>query len=56
MLALAALTMPMASCTSDLDQYLYTETTSQQVLCRRYESVLGKIYTSMVTTGQGKGD
>ena len=56
-LALAALTMPMASCTSDLDQYPHTETTSAQVYTSvdNYQSVLGKIYTSMVTTGQGKG-
>ena len=45
------------SCISDLDQYPQTETTSKDVYTSlaNYESVLGKIYTSMVTSGQGKG-
>src|SRR5574344_2290237 len=57
MLAAAALSMPLASCTADLDQYPHTETTSQQVYTSvdNFQSVLGKIYTSMVTNGQGKG-
>ena len=45
------------SCVSDLDQYPQTETTSKDVYTSlaNYESVLGKIYASMVTSGQGKG-
>ena len=45
------------SCISDLDQYPQTETTSKDVYTNlaNYESVLGKIYASMVTSGQGKG-
>lgn len=45
------------SCISDLDQYPQTETTSKDVYTSlaNYESVLGKIYASMVTSGQGKG-
>ena len=45
------------SCVSDLDQYPKTETTSKDVYTSlaNYESVLGKIYASMVTSGQGKG-
>lgn len=52
----AALTT-MSSCTDDLNQYPHTETTSKQVYTSvaNYEAVLGKIYNSMVTTGQGKG-
>src|SRR5574344_663135 len=46
-----------SSCTEDLNQYPHEETTSKQVYTSvdNYKSVLGKIYTSMVTTGQGKG-
>ena len=45
------------SCVSDLDQYPKTETTSKDVYTSlaNYEAVLGKIYASMVTSGQGKG-
>ncbi len=45
------------SCVSDLDQYPQTETTSKNVYTSlaNYEAVLGKIYASMVTTGQDKG-
>ena len=45
------------SCVSDLDQYPHTETTSKDVYTSlaNYEAVLGKIYASMVTSGQGKG-
>ena len=45
------------SCISDLDQYPQTETTSKDVYTSlaNYEAVLGKIYASMVTSGQGKG-
>lgn len=45
------------SCVSDLDQYPQTETTSKDVYTSlaNYEAVLGKIYASMVTSGQGKG-
>ncbi len=46
-----------SSCVSDLDQYPQTETTSKDVYTSlaNYEAVLGKIYASMVTSGQGKG-
>lgn len=46
-----------SSCISDLDQYPQLETTSKDVYTSvaNYEAVLGKIYASMVTTGQGKG-
>ena len=45
------------SCVGDLDQYPHIETTSQQIYTsvENYEAVLGKIYNSLVTTGQGKG-
>ena len=45
------------SCVSDLDQYPNTETTSKDVYTTlaNYEAVLGKIYASMVTSGQAKG-
>ncbi len=53
--ASAALTT--TGCVSDLDQYPHTETTDQNVYTSAdgYRSVLGKIYTSMVVNGQGKG-
>ena len=56
MLGTAALTSA-TSCVSDLDQYPHTETTSKDVYTSlaNYEAVLGKIYTAMVTSGQGKG-
>lgn len=46
-----------SGCISDLDQYPQLETTSKDVYTSvaNYEAVLGKIYASMVTTGQGKG-
>lgn len=49
--------LPLASCTGDLNQYPHTETTSAQVYTSvsDYCAVLGKIYTSMVINGQGKG-
>lgn len=55
--AAAALLAVTSSCTADLDQYPHTETTSQNVYTTvgNYEAVLGKIYASMVTNGQGKG-
>ena len=56
MLGTAVLT-GTTSCVSDLDQYPHTETTSKDVYTSlaNYEAVLGKIYASMVTSGQGKG-
>ena len=53
----AAVLTSATSCISDLDQYPQTETTSKDVYTSlaNYESVLGKIYASMVTSGQGKG-
>ena len=56
MLGTAVLT-GATSCVSDLDQYPHTETTSKNVYTSlaNYEAVLGKIYASMVTSGQGKG-
>ena len=56
MLGTAVLT-GTTSCVSDLDQYPHTETTSKNVYTSlaNYEAVLGKIYASMVTSGQGKG-
>lgn len=55
--AVTALLAGSASCTGDLDQYPHTETTSEDVYTsiENYEAVLGKIYASMVTNGQGKG-
>nr|MBP7472475.1 RagB/SusD family nutrient uptake outer membrane protein [Prevotella sp.] len=52
-----ALSLPLVSCTDDLNQYPHIETTSEQVYTTadNYETVLGKIYTAMVTNGQGKG-
>ena len=56
-MVLALLAAPLTSCTGDLDQYPHTETTSKEVYTTvsNYEAVLGKIYTSMVINGQGKG-
>ena len=57
-LAVAALTLSgTTSCVDDLDQYPHIETTSKDVYnsVENYQSVLGKIYTSMVVNGQGKG-
>ena len=47
----------LTSCTGDLDQVPQTEATSETVYTslEGFEAVMGKIYTSMVTTGQGKG-
>lgn len=47
----------LASCEKDLDQYPNTETTSNSVYekAENYKTVLGKLYTSFVTTGQEKG-
>lgn len=55
--AATALLVGSASCTGDLDQYPHTETTSESLYSSvsDYEAVLGKIYASMVTNGQGKG-
>lgn len=55
--AAAAFLIGTASCTGDLDQYPHTETTSEDVYTtlENYEAVLGKIYVSMTTVGQGKG-
>lgn len=45
------------SCVGDLDQYPHEETTSGNVYNKteNYKSVLGKLYTSLITTGQEKG-
>ncbi len=53
----AAVITGATSCVSDLDQYPHTETTSKDVYntLANYEAVLGKIYASMVSSGQGKG-
>ena len=53
----AAVITGATGCVSDLDQYPHTETTSKDVYntLANYESVLGKIYASMVSSGQGKG-
>ena len=57
--SLACLTLAVGtqSCTGDLDQTPHAETTSESVYTSMegFESVMGKIYNSMVTTGQGKG-
>ncbi len=47
----------VTSCVSDLDQYPHTETTSADVYTKaeNYKTVLGKLYTSFVVAGQGKG-
>jgi hypothetical protein len=52
-----ALSVSLSACTESLDQYPHTETTSKEVYnsMENYRAVLGKIYTSMTTTGQGKG-
>ena len=52
-----ALTVSLSACTESLDQFPHTETTSKEVYntTENYRAVLGKIYTSMTTTGQGKG-
>ncbi len=52
----AAILISVQSCVADLDQYPQTETTSKQVYetLENYEAVMGKIYTSMVTTSQDK--
>ncbi len=54
---LVASTILFASCEKDLDQYPKTETTSNSVYekAENYKAVLGKLYTSFVTTGQEKG-
>lgn len=45
-----------ASCIGDLDQYPHVDETSSSIYtnAENYKAVLGKIYTSMVTTGQEK--
>lgn len=56
--ALGALTLVgTTACTGDLDQYPHIEKSSGTLYdsIANYESVLGKIYTSMVVVGQGKG-
>ena len=49
-------TLLFASCIGDLDQYPHVDETSSSIYtsAENYKSVLGKIYTSMVTTGQEK--
>lgn len=49
-------TLLFASCIGDLDQHPHVDETSSSIYtsAENYKSVLGKIYTSMVTTGQGK--
>ncbi len=53
----AAVITGTTGCVSDLDQYPHTETTSKDVYnsLANYEAVLGKIYASMVSSGQEKG-
>lgn len=57
--SLAALTLTFGtlSCTGDLDQMPHVETTSATVYttAEGIEAVMGKIYNSMTTNGQGKG-
>lgn len=55
-LSMSAAVMFTASCVGDLDQYPHEDTTSESVYTslQNYKSVLGKIYTSMVTKGQEK--
>lgn len=50
-------TLLITSCVDDLNQYPHTETTSSNVYATaaNYKAVLGKLYTSFVTTGQEKG-
>lgn len=50
-------TLSLFSCVGDLDQMPHKETTSADVYAEaaNYKSVLGKLYTSFVTTGQEKG-
>lgn len=47
----------ITSCVEDLNQYPHADDTSSSVYTRaaNYKSVLGKLYTSLVTTGQEKG-
>ena len=49
-------TLLFTSCIGDLDQYPHVDETSSSIYtsAENYKSVLGKIYTSMVTTGQEK--
>lgn len=49
-------TLLFASCIGDLDQHPHVDETSSSIYtsAENYKSVLGKIYTSMVTTGQEK--
>ncbi|MCD7714545.1 MAG: RagB/SusD family nutrient uptake outer membrane protein [Prevotella sp.] len=46
-----------SSCVGELDQYPHEETTSEDVYTsvENYKAVLGKLYNSFVTAGQGKG-
>ena len=55
-LAFLSMAAGTLSCTGDLDQTPHVETTAESVYTslQGFESVMGKIYTSMVTTGQGK--
>lgn len=55
-LSMCTATMFATSCVGDLDQYPHEEITSENVYTslQNYKSVLGKIYVSMVTTGQSK--
>lgn len=50
-------TFLISSCVGDLDQMPHQETTSGNVYTtpENYKSVLGKLYNTLVTTGQGKG-
>lgn len=52
-----AFLLPIISCTNELNQYPHTETTSKQIYTtvENYQTVLAKIYTSLVISGQGKG-
>ena len=55
-LSMCTAAMFATSCIGDLDQYPHEDITSESVYTslQNYKSVLGKIYVSMVTTGQGK--
>ena len=55
-LSVCTAAMFATSCIGDLDQYPHEDITSESVYTnlQNYKSVLGKIYVSMVTTGQGK--
>ena len=55
-LSVCTAAMFATACIGDLDQYPHEDITSEGVYTnlQNYKSVLGKIYVSMETTGQGK--